>query len=243
MPHWTASAKRAAGPAPDGRHAMLSGLGLNKGGASSMGANSWGESPPLALSECRLGLIVSKDNHEPKARAMLRGMVWRNLECERCEDTDCKPHGQGRAMLLAMANASKAFGYAACGQCGASGEGVGSPAQRVLQGVSMEHRLRKLGRVCDNCLRGWTAYHGISQYDSPVPELDDWIRRRVRMLLSETVALGTHEGSALGGFGRGPEDGNPACCQQQKLLAHAKIPGGAAGTVQRVVESARLGQR
>jgi len=146
-------------------------------------------------------------------------------------------------MLLAMANASKAFGYAACGQCGASGEGVGSPAQRVLQGVSMEHRLRKLGRVCDNCLRGWTAYHGISQYDSPVPELDDWIRRRVRMLLSETVALGTHEGSALGGFGRELEDGNRACCQQQKPLAHGKSPGGAAGTVQRVVESARFGQR
>ena len=44
-------------------------------------------------------------------------------------------------------------------------------------GVSMEHRLRKLGQY----LRGWTAYFGISQYYRPVPELDDWIRRRVRM--------------------------------------------------------------
>jgi len=42
---------------------------------------------------------------------------------------------------------------------------------------SMEYRLHKLGQV----LRGWTAYFGLSQYYRPVPELDDWIRRRVRM--------------------------------------------------------------
>ena len=44
-------------------------------------------------------------------------------------------------------------------------------------GVSMEHRLHKLGQY----VRGWTAYYGISQYYRPVPELDDWIRRRIRM--------------------------------------------------------------
>lgn len=44
-------------------------------------------------------------------------------------------------------------------------------------GVSMEHRLHKLGQY----LRGWTAYFGISQYYRPVPELDEWIRRRIRM--------------------------------------------------------------
>lgn len=44
-------------------------------------------------------------------------------------------------------------------------------------GVSMDHRLHKLGQY----LRGWTAYFGISQYYRPVPELDDWIRRRIRM--------------------------------------------------------------
>ena len=47
-----------------------------------MGANLWGES---LLWEYRLGLIVSKDNHEPKARAMSRGRVWRKPECKRCE--------------------------------------------------------------------------------------------------------------------------------------------------------------
>ena len=44
-------------------------------------------------------------------------------------------------------------------------------------GVSMEHRLHKLGQY----VRGWTAYFGVSQYYRPVPELDDWIRRRIRM--------------------------------------------------------------
>lgn len=44
-------------------------------------------------------------------------------------------------------------------------------------GVSMEHRLDKLGQY----VRGWTGYFGISQYYRPVPELDEWIRRRVRM--------------------------------------------------------------
>lgn len=44
-------------------------------------------------------------------------------------------------------------------------------------GVSMQYRLHKLGQY----VRGWTAYFGISQYYRPVPELDDWIRRRIRM--------------------------------------------------------------
>ena len=44
-------------------------------------------------------------------------------------------------------------------------------------GVSMEHRLHKLGQY----VRGWVGYFGINQYYRPVPELDDWIRRRVRM--------------------------------------------------------------
>ena len=44
-------------------------------------------------------------------------------------------------------------------------------------GVSMEYRLKKLGQY----LRGWLGYFGISQYYRPIPELDEWIRRRVRM--------------------------------------------------------------
>ena len=65
----------------------------NTGCAPSMGSNSWGASP---LWVYRLGLIVSKDNHEPKARARPRGLARRKPECQRCEATDCKPHRQGR---------------------------------------------------------------------------------------------------------------------------------------------------
>ncbi len=44
-------------------------------------------------------------------------------------------------------------------------------------GVSMEYRFTALGRY----LRGWMNYYGISQYYRPIPELDHWLRRRVRM--------------------------------------------------------------
>ena len=44
-------------------------------------------------------------------------------------------------------------------------------------GVSMAYRLDKLARY----VRGWMNYFGISDYYRPVPELDQWIRRRVRM--------------------------------------------------------------
>jgi RNA-directed DNA polymerase len=44
-------------------------------------------------------------------------------------------------------------------------------------GVSMAYRLGQLARY----LRGWMNYFGISDYYRPVPELDSWIRRRLRM--------------------------------------------------------------
>ncbi len=44
-------------------------------------------------------------------------------------------------------------------------------------GVSMAYRLGKLAQY----LRGWMGYFGISQYYRPIPELDEWLRRRVRM--------------------------------------------------------------
>lgn len=44
-------------------------------------------------------------------------------------------------------------------------------------GVSMERRLTELAQY----LRGWVGYFGISQYYRPVPEIDEWIRRRIRM--------------------------------------------------------------
>lgn len=44
-------------------------------------------------------------------------------------------------------------------------------------GVSMDWRLHKLTQY----LRGWFGYFGISEYYRPIPELDEWIRRRVRL--------------------------------------------------------------
>ena len=44
-------------------------------------------------------------------------------------------------------------------------------------GVSMSYRLAKLAQY----VRGWMGYFGISQYYQPIPELDEWLRRRVRM--------------------------------------------------------------
>jgi RNA-directed DNA polymerase len=43
--------------------------------------------------------------------------------------------------------------------------------------VSMEYRFQKLAQY----LRGWVNYFGTSDYYRPVPEIDHWLRRRVRM--------------------------------------------------------------
>lgn len=44
-------------------------------------------------------------------------------------------------------------------------------------GVSMDYRMRALGQY----VRGWMGYFGVSQYYRPIPGLDDWLRRRIRM--------------------------------------------------------------
>ena len=41
----------------------------------------------------------------------------------------------------------------------------------------MQYRFGKLGQY----LRGWMGYFGIFEYYRPIPELDEWLRRRVRM--------------------------------------------------------------
>ncbi len=44
-------------------------------------------------------------------------------------------------------------------------------------GVSMAYRLYKLAQY----VRGWMGYFGISDYYRPIPGLDQWLRRRIRM--------------------------------------------------------------
>jgi RNA-directed DNA polymerase len=41
----------------------------------------------------------------------------------------------------------------------------------------MAYRLSKLNEY----MRGWIQYFGLSQYSRPLPELDAWLRRRLRM--------------------------------------------------------------
>ncbi len=41
----------------------------------------------------------------------------------------------------------------------------------------MEYRLGKLNEY----IRGWMNYFGISQYYRPLQDLDNWLRRRIRM--------------------------------------------------------------
>jgi RNA-directed DNA polymerase len=44
-------------------------------------------------------------------------------------------------------------------------------------GVSMSYRYKKLAEF----LRGWMGYFGISEYYRPIPIIDHWLRRRMRM--------------------------------------------------------------
>lgn len=46
-------------------------------------------------------------------------------------------------------------------------------------GVSIEHRIAKLNEY----VTGWFGYFGISQFWTPIEQLDQWIRRRLRMCL------------------------------------------------------------
>jgi RNA-directed DNA polymerase len=71
-------------------------------------------------------------------------------------------------------------------------------------GVSMAYRIRKLNEY----LRGWMQYFGLSQYYRPLPELDAWLRRRLRMCfwkqwryvrtkVRELLKLGTAKKTAI----------------------------------------------
>jgi RNA-directed DNA polymerase len=71
-------------------------------------------------------------------------------------------------------------------------------------GVSMVYRLRKLHEY----IGGWIQYFGLPQYYRPVPELEAWLRRRLRMCLwkqwrhvrtkvREVLKLGTAKQTAI----------------------------------------------
>lgn len=71
-------------------------------------------------------------------------------------------------------------------------------------GVSMDYRFKALAQY----VRGWMGYFGISDYYRPIPELDHWLRRRIRMCywkqwrgvhnrIRHLLALGTPKRAAI----------------------------------------------
>ena len=46
-------------------------------------------------------------------------------------------------------------------------------------GVSIEYRIKKINQY----IRGWMGYYGLSYYYTPLPKLDEWLRRRIRMCI------------------------------------------------------------
>jgi RNA-directed DNA polymerase len=71
-------------------------------------------------------------------------------------------------------------------------------------GVAMAYRIRKLNEY----LRGWLQYFGLAQYYRPLPELDAWLRRRLRLCfwkqwryvrtkVRELLKLGTAKKTAI----------------------------------------------
>jgi RNA-directed DNA polymerase len=70
--------------------------------------------------------------------------------------------------------------------------------------VTMSYRMERLAHY----LRGWMNYFGISEYYRPIPEIEHWLRRRVRMCywkqwrrfrtrVRNLLKLGTHPGVAI----------------------------------------------
>jgi RNA-directed DNA polymerase len=70
--------------------------------------------------------------------------------------------------------------------------------------VSMEYRYEKLSQY----IRGWMNYFGISEYYRPIPEIDHWLRRRIRMCywkqwryvrtkVRNLLKIGTHRNVAI----------------------------------------------
>ena len=92
-------------------------------------------------------------------------------------------------------------------------------------GVSMRYRLDKLAQY----VRGWMGYFGISQYYRPVPELDEWLRRRVRMCYWKQWRLCAHQGAPPPGAGHRQARSDPDGDQQQELLAPVADAGNADG--------------
>ncbi|WP_303909182.1 group II intron maturase-specific domain-containing protein [Thiohalomonas denitrificans] len=90
----------------------------------------------------------------------------------------------------------------------------------------MAYRLYKLAQY----VRGWMGYFGISEYYRPIPGLDQWLRRRIRMCYWKRwrkTRTKVRNQPAVTGDEQTPRDLHSP--QQQELLASVEDAGDANG--------------
>ena len=88
-------------------------------------------------------------------------------------------------------------------------------------GVSMGYRLYKLAQY----IRGWMGYFAISDYYRPVPELDGWLRRRIRMCYWKQWATRSHQSSPPPRARHEQTPRHSHRLESQGLLASRENPG------------------
>ena len=131
--------------------------------------------------------------------------------------------------------------------------------QRVRQltgrswGVSLTYRYRELRKY----VVGWLNYFALSEYYRPIPELDEWLRRRMRCCywrppwmaegramqeqLPETVAVAAHQDQTPGESGRQSKGSDQNRCELERALCHVAHTDHANGDVERLVNRAGSG--
>jgi len=131
--------------------------------------------------------------------------------------------------------------------------------QRVRQltgrswGVSLTYRYRELRKY----VVGWLNYFALSEYYRPIPELDEWLRRRMRCCywrppwmaegramqeqLPETVAVAAHQDQTSGESGRQSKGSDQNRRELERTLCHVAHTDHANGDVERLVNRAGSG--
>jgi RNA-directed DNA polymerase len=94
-------------------------------------------------------------------------------------------------------------------------------------GVSMQYRFSKLAQY----VRGWMGYFGISEYYRPVPELDEWLRRRVRMCYWKQWRLCRTKVRNLLALGTGKRHAILTATYLRATHRQTRMPGGWGGRV------------
>jgi hypothetical protein len=103
----------------------------------------------------------------------------------------------------------------------------------------MAYRLDKLARY----VRGWMGYFGISDSYRPIPEIDHWLRRRLRMCYWKQWRRVRTKVRNLLALGTGKRQGHPDGAELQELLAPVANPGHAVRDDQRLAGAPGLGIR